>query len=142
MEIVVLMGMLYLRAPKSLKIAMGTLTVLALVSFASIPNQIFVLKSEMASREKMRQHYDALYDYFADNKDNFYFIDVYTSVSCGEDMVEGETFFSEKMFKNVDNSYANHDLMGGWASKSPLTAKKFRAFGFDSMQDAILLDNV
>ncbi|WP_022772682.1 hypothetical protein [Butyrivibrio sp. AE2015] len=142
MEIVVLLEMLYLRAPKSLKIAMVTLTVLALVSFASIPNQIFVLKSEMASREKMRQHYDALYDYFADNKDNFYFIDVYTSVSCGEDMVEGETFFSEKMFKNVDNSYANHDLMGGWASKSPLTAKKFRAFGFDSMQDAILLDNV
>ena len=46
------------------------------------------------------------------------------------------------LFKNVDNSYANHDLMGGWASKSPLTAKKFRAFGFDSMQDAILLDNV
>ena len=90
----------------------------------------------------MRQHYDALYDYFADNKDNFYFIDVYTSVSCGEDMAEGETFFSEKMFKNVDNTYANHDLMGGWASKSPLTEKKFKAFGFDSMQDAILLDNV
>ena len=142
MEIVVLLGMLYLRAEKSLKIALGTLTVLIIVSLVSIPNQVFVLKSEMASREKMRQHYDALYDYFADNKDNFYFIDVYTSVSCGEDMAEGETFFSEKMFKNVDNSYANHDLMGGWASKSPLTYKKFKAFGFDSMQDAILLDNV
>ncbi|SFP34042.1 Dolichyl-phosphate-mannose-protein mannosyltransferase [Butyrivibrio proteoclasticus] len=142
MEIVVLLGMLYLRAEKSLKIAMGALAALIIVAIVSIPNQVFVLKAEMASREKMRQHYDALYDYFADNKDNFYFIDVYTSVSCGEDMVEGETFFSEKMFKNVDNSYANHDLMGGWASKSPLTDKKFKAFGFDSMQDAILLDNV
>ncbi|MBO6241617.1 MAG: hypothetical protein J6O61_12390 [Butyrivibrio sp.] len=142
MEISVLLGMLIIRAKKSFKVAMAVLTAIALVSLSSVPNQVHIVKAEMESRAKMRHHYDALYEYFADNKNNFYFIDVYTGVSCGEDMVEGETFFSEKMFKNVDNSYGNHDLMGGWASKSPLTIKKFKAYGFESMQDAILLDNV
>ena len=142
MEIVVLLGMLFMRAEKSVRIAVSTLALFSIVSLVSFPNQISVIHSEMEARDKMRQHYDALYEYFAENKDNFYFIDVYTSVSCGEDMVEGETFFSEKMFKNVDNSYANHDLMGGWASKSPLTYKKFEQFGFTSMQDALLQKNV
>ncbi len=142
MEIVVLLGMLFMRAEKSIKVAVSTLALFSIVSLVSFPNQISVIHSEMEARDKMRQHYDALYEYFAENKDNFYFIDVYTSVSCGEDMVEGETFFSEKMFKNVDNSYANHDLMGGWASKSPLTYKKFEQFGFTSMQDTLLQKNV
>jgi hypothetical protein len=142
MEIVVLLGMLFMRAEKSIKVAVSTLALFSIVSLVSFPNQISVIHSEMEARDKMRQHYDALYEYFAENKDNFYFIDVYTSVSCGEDMVEGETFFSEKMFRNVDNSYANHDLMGGWASKSPLTYKKFEQFGFTSMQDALLQKNV
>ncbi len=46
------------------------------------------------------------------------------------------------MFEDVNNSLANHDLMGGWASKSPLYYDKLKAFGFESMQDAILEENV
>ncbi len=119
-----------------------TLVVVAVISAVSIPNQAAVTAAEMESRALMRDHYDALYDYFKDNEDNFYFIDVYTSVSCGEDMFPGETTFSEKMFDRVDNTYANHDLMGGWASKSPLFYRKLRHAGLDNMQDALLLDSV
>jgi hypothetical protein len=46
------------------------------------------------------------------------------------------------MFENVDNSEANYDVMGGWASKSPLYQKKLESYGFTDMQSALLLDNV
>ena len=93
----------------------------------------------MAQRDRMRAHYDALYEYFEDHSGSFYFVDVYTSVSATDG---DEKTFSEKMFRDVDNSFANHDLMGGWASKSPLYYKKIDRAGFSSMQDAILQDNV
>ncbi len=57
-------------------------------------------------------------------------------------MDEDETTFSEKMFDRVDNSFANHDLMGGWASKSPLYYRKLKNAGLDNMQDALLKENV
>ena len=103
-----------------------------------IPNQITVINEEMAERAKMRTHYDALYDYFDQNSDNFYFVDVYTSVSA----LEGtEKTFSEKMFVRVDNTESNHDIMGGWASKSPLYYDKLSDNGFESMEKALLMDN-
>ena len=93
----------------------------------------------MEQRDKMRAHYDALYQYFDEHPDDFYFVDVYTGVSATDG---DEKTFSEKMFSDVDNSFANHDLMGGWASKSPLYYKKISKEGFSSMQDAILQKNV
>ena len=44
------------------------------------------------------------------------------------------------MFVNVDNSYQNHDIMGGWACKSPLYDKKMAKAGFEDMQTALLTD--
>ena len=72
--------------------------------------------------------YDALYSYLRseNKKDNFYFIDVYSSVA-----------YTEKMFVNVDNSLANYDIMGGWACKSPLWRKKLSAFGIENMEEAL-----
>ena len=112
------------------------------IAAISIPDQISVIKGEMASRELMKDHYDALYDYFDENSENFYLIDVYTSVSAGENMAPNEATFSEKMFADVDNSFANHDLMGGWAAKSPLAREKLLRAGYDDMQTALLSDNV
>ncbi len=142
MEIVALLGMMFIRIEKSSKVPVAALLAVAAISLVSVPNQVSVSENEMNSRSIMREHYDALYDYFDENEDNFYFIDVYTSVSCGEDMEEDETTFSEKMFDWVDNSFANHDLMGGWASKSPLYYKKLKNAGLDNMQDALLKKNV
>lgn len=78
--------------------------------------------------------YQQLYGYFKrpENKGNFYFIDVYSSV-----------LYTEKMFEEVDNSLNNYDIMGGWACKSPLYCKKLAAFGIDTMEEALVsMDNV
>ncbi len=139
MEIAVLFGMIIDRARTSRRYIFMPLVIAAIVGAMFVPNQISVIKDEMAERAKMRQHYDALYDYFDNNRDNFYFVDVYTSVSA----LDGtERTFSEKMFSRVDNRESNHDIMGGWASKSPLYYDKLADNGFESMEKALLEDGV
>ena len=56
-------------------------------------------------------------------------------------MEEGEATFSEKLFDRVNNEYANHDLMGGWGVKSPLTIKKYSRAGYSDMQSGLLAQN-
>ena len=138
-EIAVLLGMLACADWKNIRFAMAAPAVCAVLAIVFIPNQIGIIQAESRERAVMRAHYDDLYRYFEDNPDNFYFVDVYTSVSAAEGE---EKTFSEKMFENVNNELSNHDIMGGWASKSPLYYDKLKAFGFESMQDAILEDNV
>lgn len=90
-----------------------------------------VKTTDEAVRQKAENNipYEQLYAYLgkAENKENFYFIDVYSSVS-----------YTEKMFVNVDNSLDNYDIMGGWACKSPLQKKKLAAFGITNMEEALL----
>lgn len=140
-EIMILLGMLINREKDTERKISRTMILAAFLCLLSVPNQKTVIEGELASRELMRSKYDALYDYFGRNKDNYYFVDVYTSVGvvCGDsenDIVD----FSEKMFVNVDNSYQNHDIMGGWACKSPLYDKKMAKAGFEDMQTALLTD--
>ena len=106
------------------------------------PIQFGIAESEAARREETIASYRALSDYMAAESDAFYYIDVYTSVSYvavkGTDVAP----FTEKMFEKVDNSCYNHDILGGWASKSPLYVKKLKNAGFDNVQDALLEENV
>lgn len=139
MEIVVLLGMMLSEKKEKRPVIIAALTAAAIAMAAFIPNQVSIIRDEMEQRDRMRAHYDALYQYFDEHPDDFYFVDVYTGVSATDG---DEKTFSEKMFDGVDNSFANHDLMGGWASKSPLYYKKISSEGFSSMQDAILQDNV
>lgn len=139
MEIALLLGLLARAEAQSRRYAAVPLVLCAVVTAAYIPNQVNIIRAENADRAVMREHYDDLYQYFEDNPDSFYFVDVYTSVSAAEGE---EKTFSEKMFENVNNNLANFGLMGGWASKSPLDGQKYEAFGFDCMQDAILEENV
>lgn len=111
---------------------------LAVVGIVTIPMQSGVIAKENAARQAMLDRYEALYDYCAGNKDSYYFIDVYTSVSLGEAVDGDVATFSEKMFERVDNSFANHDLLGGWASKSPAYQDKLERAGFSNVQDALL----
>ena len=138
MEIAVLAGMIIMEGRNKKWLFTATMLAAAIASAAFIPNQAGTITDEMAERAKMRAHYDALYEYFDEHADSFYFVDVYTSVSA---MDGEEKTFSEKMFEGVDNSFANHDIMGGWACKSPLYYKKLKAAGFTSMQDAIISDD-
>ncbi len=139
MEIAVLSGMILSEYKNKSRAVIGAFIAICIAAAVFVPNQAKVITDEMKERDRMRAHYDALYDYFKDNPDSFYFVDVYTGVSATDG---DEKSFSEKMFVNVDNSLYNHDLMGGWASKSPLYYKKIADAGFSSMQDAILSDDV
>ena len=141
-EILILLGILLQRSEESRKNIFIPVVIGALVSLVAIPGQMDVIRQELGQRELMRAHYDALYDYFDSHRDSFYFVDVYTSVSVADAIDRSEATFSEKMFDRVDNTAANHDLMGGWASKSPLTYEKYALFGIENMESALLTDNV
>lgn len=136
MEFSILVGMLMtewrrLASGKTTGFLGGT----ALILFAAFG--ALVLPQTIRGVEQMQQiraftnaPYQELYGYFSEeeNRQNFYFIDVYSSVA-----------YSEKMFEDVDNSLGNYDIMGGWACKSPLWRKKLAAFGIGSMEQALLL---
>lgn len=96
-----------------------------------LPLSITATDADVAQKAQNNLPYEELYPYLSsrENRDNFYFIDVYSSVS-----------YTEKMFVDVDNTLDNYDIMGGWASKSPLWRKKLEAFSISSMEEALLTD--
>ncbi|MCR5156920.1 MAG: hypothetical protein K6C96_09595 [Butyrivibrio sp.] len=141
-EIAILVGMILAGHEGYRRNVFIPVVIAALVAAVSVPNQVSIINEEMKERDSMQQHYVPLYEYFHENGDNFYFVDVYTSVSVADAIDYSEETFSEKMFENVDNTEYNHDIMGGWASKSPLYYKKLANNGFESMEKALLQDNV
>ena len=66
--------------------------------------------------------------YAKEDPQNYYYMDVYSTVA-----------FSEKMFKNVDNSQKNYDLLGGWVSGSPLQKDATLPYYDERMSEAELL---
>ncbi len=142
-EMLVLLGMMLLIYSKESKaIPVAVMVILAAISAVTIPAQMRVTSSEKALREEMLVKYRALEDYARQNPDSFFFYDVYTSVSFASS-VEGEVAtYSEKLFERVDNSCYNRDILGGWASKSPLAVKKLKNLGFDSTFEALLDSSV
>ncbi len=84
---------------------------------------------DQSQKEEYRAGYEELYSYLSkeENKENFYFIDVYSSVT-----------YTEKLFENVDNSLDNYDIMGGWACKSPLWRRKLENFSIQDVQSALI----
>lgn len=102
------------------------------LSLMMLPEQIRNVQQEQIRREEVNQPYQALYDYLTadERKENFYLIDVYSSVS-----------YSEKMFAEVDNTLDNYDIMGGWACKSPLQRKKLALYGITDMEQALKDDD-
>lgn len=111
------------------RILSGVSLAAALLLFGTVlPDSAYRVTAEQQRREEVNASYQELYDYFSEpeNQNNFYLIDVYSSVG-----------YSEKMFENVDNSLDNYDIMGGWACKSPLWKKKLAAFRIDSMEQAL-----
>ena len=135
MELCILAAMLFMEWKKlpagKIKWYSGILTgvCFGVFSLGAISLSIGNTDADTASKGENNLPYEELQAYFAeaDNQENFYFIDVYSSVS-----------YTEKMFVQVDNSLDNYDIMGGWACKSPLQRKKLKAFGIDNMEEAIL----
>ncbi len=108
----------------------------ALTALAGIFAAIFVsgtlktVSTEYERRENVNQDLLALQSYAREHSENFYFLDVYSTVR-----------YSEKLFVNVNNSYSNCDIMGGWASKSPLMREKYAKYQIQAMDEALIRQN-
>lgn len=131
-ESMVLAGMLY----KNISFRKNSAPVIAvlcgLLCAGCLPHQLTQVFAEQERREEVNRDNAAIAQYCREHPDNFYFEDVYSTVG-----------FSEKMFRDVDNSLANYDIMGGWMCKSPLYREKLEKFGIVTMEDALLsADNV
>lgn len=75
------------------------------------------IAEEQSAREEKNVCYDQLKEYAAVHTDQVIFTDVYSTVD-----------FSDKVFEGNDVP-VNWDLMGGWASKSPLELTKLQRLG-------------
>lgn len=88
---------------------MGCAGLLAVIAVISLPMTMKQVDTEQQRREGILVNQSALDDYAKANGTNYYYIDVYSTVS-----------FVEKIFDNVDNTQKNYDLLGGWVEGSPL----------------------
>ena len=116
----------YVRNSKrSLVVAAVLLGVYALIHLPAAWQNV---ETEMQRRECINAAIKELDVYAKQNPGNFYYIDVYSSVD-----------FSEKMFEDVDNSQKNYDILGGWASGSPLQKQSTASYHEDKLSRAELL---
>ena len=102
------------------------LFLLAMAAF--IPGQLRKTDAESARREDVNREERAFVAYCAEHPENYYFTDVYATVR-----------YTQKMFGQQTDP-GNHDLMGGWISKSPLYEEKLRTHGLTSMKESLLED--
>ncbi len=137
MELCILIGMLILECKerqKNGKIVLISGVIYAFLGVLFMGHSIAVTDADVMQKAENNKRYEKLYHYLEqeENRDNFYFIDVYSSV-----------LYTEKMFADVDNTLNNYDIMGGWACKSPLYRKKLAAFGITTMEEALVsMENV
>ena len=117
-------------AERKKQFGIAALALLAGLSLWGCTYTVRTVDLEQTRREQEGAPYEALLAYCQDHPEQYYFIDVYSTVS-----------YSEKMFAGVDNELANHDIMGGWACKSPLYRKKLAAFQLSTMEEAILYNS-
>lgn len=96
------------------------------------PKNADALQLEQATRDEINAAYNELYMHCQSQRDDYYLIDVYSTVS-----------YSEEVFGPMKNvSKANSDMMGGWICNSPLQDEKEAQYGIKDMADALLKDQV
>lgn len=105
--------------------------VLFLVAVSCLPLGYKEVKAEQTRREQILVNQNLWDEYAKANPNNYYYLDVYSTVS-----------FMEKMYEDVDNSQKNYDLLGGWICNSPLQ-KEARAnyTECNTISEALLTDN-
>ncbi|MBQ6806778.1 MAG: hypothetical protein IJO97_05035 [Lachnospiraceae bacterium] len=137
-EFAVLAGMLYRQCEgwmrkegkgQKLTFAIATLVMLGFLFGCYLPHSIMATRADKTAREEVNKDCLTIAEYCKAHPDNFYFEDVYSTVS-----------FSQKIFEDVDNSLSNYDIMGGWMCKSPLYYDKLEQFGMTTMEEGLLYD--
>ncbi len=91
---------------RSLAIAMVLLFVFSRIVFSGMLQQA---ETEAERRQQVNAVMRLFEEYAETHLKDYFYMDVYSTVD-----------FSEKMFSEVDNSQKNYDILGGWASGSPL----------------------
>ena len=99
----------------------------ALAMLGMTSGSIQSAKGDVSQKQSANNDAQAIAEYCREHADSFYFEDVYSTVS-----------FSQRMFRDVDNSVTNYDIMGGWICKSPLYEQKLEYFGMTSMAEGLL----
>lgn len=136
MELGILTGMLFLRYRETEKkgkqfdrVFLTGAIIYGILGGLFMRHAIALTDEDVLQKAANNEPYQKLYTYLEqeENKNNFYFMDVYSSV-----------LYTEKMFENVDNTLNNYDIMGGWACKSPLWRKKLAAYGISNMEEDLL----
>ena len=115
----------YIGCQRSLAMCAILLLMFALIRLSNMWQK---LDTEMERRESVNVVMQAFDAYAEANPENYYYMDVYSTVD-----------FSEKMFIDVDNSQKNYDILGGWASGSPLQKQSTAKYHKDMLSRAELL---
>jgi len=123
METLLLFAMLAMEWKKE---RVGRITVSAIVCVIvalSFPAGFHKAEAENIHRNEINKEWLLLLEYFKENQENFYVVDVYSTVA-----------YTEKMFSGADPSYRNFDLCGGWTAKSPVYKEKAAMRGINDLE--------
>ncbi len=132
----VLLAAMFIRYLPAVRHRKGLLHLMVILVTVMMAGRIVPGIERVAADQKVRaqvnQDWYAIDEYCRERGDNFYFEDVYSTVS-----------FSQKMFAGDANTYANYDILGGWMSKSPLYREKLARYDVKGADTALLeKDNV
>lgn len=95
------------------------------------------VKAEQKRREGVNQTMDSFREYAYANPENYYFLDVYSTVA-----------YSERLFDENTNRHKNYDILGGWVCYSPLQKEILARYTKEGQQEegsiseALLQENV
>ena len=106
--------------------ARGMAVLAGLILAGALTGNLTAVREDQSWREWVNTDWNAIDAYCRGHEENFYFEDVYSTVS-----------FSRRLFDGSDNSYANYDIMGGWMCKSPLYYEKLQRSGIEDAGEAL-----
>lgn len=107
-------------------VARGMTVLAGLILAGALTGNLTAVREDQAWREWVNTDRNEIDAYCRGHEENFYFEDVYSTVS-----------FSRRLFDGSDNGYANYDIMGGWMCKSPLYYEKLQRSGIEDAGEAL-----
>ena len=127
-----------------------TASALIIIAVAYLPVQCGNMYTEAVERDRFDRAYEELFAAFDDRPDDFFLMDVYTSVAY--DHTESVTYSARMLTDRIHHTELmaassgkgyNRDICGGWYCKSPTQRHKLTAAGLpEEMGEALLLDHV
>ena len=99
--------------------------VLLLVGLIGLGRGIKTTEEQIQQIEERNVANVALLEYSSQHPDDFFFMDVYSSI-----------YFTEKIFTKQYPG-KNRELLGGWICNSPLYKKKLQAYGMASVEEGL-----